>query len=115
MRVKEDLEVTCLACKALLSNLIDLYKRVIVGAFAFTSFRSRDLMSRDSASANRVAEEVYPTPWCWISFLLINHLPTNANSIPRIRDSAMRSRRTDNYNKLLSSILKLNFSVLFVY
>jgi hypothetical protein len=28
-----------------------------VGAFAFTSFRSRD-----SASANRVAEEVYPTP-----------------------------------------------------
>jgi hypothetical protein len=33
-------------------------------------------MSRDSASANRVAEEVYPIPWCWISFLLINHLPT---------------------------------------
>jgi hypothetical protein len=32
-----------------------------VGAFVFTSFRSRDLMSCDSASANRVAEEVYPT------------------------------------------------------
>jgi hypothetical protein len=51
-------------------------RRDSVGAFAFTSFRSRDLMSRDSASANRVAEEVYPTPWCWISFLLMNHLPT---------------------------------------
>jgi len=44
---------------------------------------SRDLMSCDSASPNRLAEEVYPTPWCWISFLLINHLLTNANSIPR--------------------------------
>jgi len=32
-----------------------------VGAFAFTSFRSRDLMSCDSASPNRVAEEVDPT------------------------------------------------------
>ena len=34
----------------------------IVNAFAFISFRSRDLMSCDSASPNRVAEEVYPTP-----------------------------------------------------
>jgi hypothetical protein len=33
--------------------LMLIYK--IVGAFAFTSFRSRD-----SASTNRVAEEVYP-------------------------------------------------------
>ena len=37
---------------------------------------SRDLMSCDSASPNRLAEEVYPTPWCWISFLPINLLPT---------------------------------------
>jgi hypothetical protein len=59
---------------------------------------SRDLMSRDSASANRVAEEVYPTPWCWISFLLIESSTyNNANSIPRyLRDGAMRSGWTDN-------------------
>jgi hypothetical protein len=56
-------------------------------------------MSRDSASANRVAEEVYLILWCWISFLLIE-LSTynNANSIPRIRNGAMRSGWTDNYN-----------------
>jgi hypothetical protein len=35
------------------------YSLTRVGAFVFTSFRSRDLMSCDSASANRVAEEVY--------------------------------------------------------
>ena len=55
-------------------------------------------MSCDSASANRVAEEVYPTLWCWISFLLIESSTyNNANSIPRIRDGAMRSGWTDTY------------------
>jgi hypothetical protein len=42
-------------------KLAPLFLLHIVGAFAFTSFRSRDLMSCDSASPNRVAEEVYPT------------------------------------------------------
>jgi hypothetical protein len=49
------------------------------------------------ASANRVAEEVYPTPWCWISFLWIESSTyNNANSILRyLRDGAMRSGWTD--------------------
>ena len=66
-----------------------------VGIIFTSGYKSHDLMSCDSASPNRVAEEVYPTLWCWISFLPINHLPNNANSIPRIRDSAMRSGWTD--------------------
>ena len=54
-------------------------------------------MSFDSASPNRVAEEVYPTLWCWISFLRMESSTyNNANSIPRIRDGAMRYRWTDN-------------------
>jgi hypothetical protein len=49
-----------IATKSVLINVY-LFTLVFVGIIAFTSFMSRDLVSCDSASPNRVAEEVYPT------------------------------------------------------
>ena len=61
-------------------------------------------MSCDSASPNRVAEEVYPTLWCWISFLpkkSIIYL-LNANCIPHETTCrATRSGWTDNKIKII--------------